>query len=295
MSGPALVGVDVGGTTIKGRVVRHDGTVLETWAEPTPAGDGTGRTTIETIVSRIEQSPSRAEIAAVGVVVPGIVDETDGVCIRSVNLGWNGVAVAVPLRAALGVPVAFGHDVRAGALAEARTGASSGVPGIAAFVALGTGLAAAYTRDRRLLDFGELAGEVGQVRLLDGPHAGSTVEEVASAGAIARRMGAPDARTVAELVRAGDPAAVAVWRDAIVVLCDAVAWITVTLGPAIVVIGGGLSASTDLLLEPLAEGVAARVAGSPLPAIVAAHHGAAAGVIGATELAANLVFPTSPE
>ncbi|GGF10441.1 ROK family protein [Subtercola lobariae] len=286
---PVRQGVDVGGTTIKGLLVDADDTVLEQWTEQTPRDDRTGEQTIATIVSRIEASRWRTGIEAIGIVVPGLVDEDKGICRQSVNLGWKDVAVAGPLGDALRLPIAFGHDVRAGALAEARTGASARTPGVAAFLPIGTGLAAAYTHNGEVLTFGGLAGEVGQIRLLQGPHAGSTIEDIASAGAIARRLGVPNARRATDLVRAGDPAAVAVWNDALVILADVIAWITVTVGPELVVIGGGLSASADLLLPALTQGLAARVADAPLPTIVKAAHGVSAGAVGAAQLAADVL------
>lgn len=284
-----LQGVDVGGTSIKGVALDEHGTVCDEWAEPTPRNDPSGRRTLETIVSRIGASAVRDEIDAVGIVVPGLIDEVTGVCLRSVNLNWTNVTVARPVNDALGLPVAFGHDVRAGALAEARTGVSSGTTGIAAFLPIGTGLAAAYTRNGQLLEFGTIAGEVGQVRLVSGEYAGSTIEQLASAGAIAQRLGLPDARAAAELVRAGNVEATLVWNHALDLLSDIIAWIAVTIAPQTVVIGGGLSASADLLLEPLTVGLAARVADGPLPRIVPAAYGARAGALGATELASDLL------
>ena len=86
--------------------------------------------------------------AAAGVAVPGTIDEKNGIAVFSANLGWRDL----PMRKLLGerlaapggpaMPVALGHDVRSGGLAEGRLGAGRGV-GRFLFIALGTGIAGA--------------------------------------------------------------------------------------------------------------------------------------------------------
>src|SRR5690606_28629842 len=81
--------------------------------------------------------------SAVGLAVPGIVDPGTGTAVYAANLGWRDV----PLRALLterlgGIPVAIGHDVRTGGLAEGRIGAGRGADRFL-FVPLGTGIAGA--------------------------------------------------------------------------------------------------------------------------------------------------------
>ncbi|KQO64404.1 ROK family protein [Curtobacterium sp. Leaf261] len=332
MSGPAVVGIDVGGTSIKARLVDRDGIVLAEHRAPTPRIDPAASELAATVVDLVVRASADAAeagmaLAAVGVVVPGVVDDRAGVVVLAVNLGWRDVPVLAVITSALedagfALPVAFGQDVRAGALAEARSGAASarsgtvsalsgpasvlsGVSGAApdhddamsdrsfvgtvAFVPVGTGLASALVADGVLVGAGAWSGEIGQVVIPSGPHRGSRVEEIASAGAVAQRAGEQDARSVADRVRAGDADARRVWDDCVDVLADALAWITAVSGCTTIVVGGGLAEADDLLLAPLRGALSARLAGVRVPSVVRATHGDAAGAIGAAFMAADLL------
>ncbi|MFJ3384854.1 MULTISPECIES: ROK family protein [unclassified Curtobacterium] len=295
-----VLGVDVGGTGIKARLTDAAGTVLAEQRVPTPQGDPTAEQ-LATTVARLVVSAVRTvqgdgaagtTLDAVGVVVPGVVDEAAGRSVLAVNLGWQDVPVREHVRTALAahgvdVPVAFGHDVRAGALAETRSPALD--VGSVAFVPVGTGLASALVVDGTVVSGGGWAGEVGQVRITHGPHAGLRVEEIASASAVARRTGTASAHAAMLRVRAGDPAAEAVWTDCVDVLADTLAWISAVAGCHTVVVGGGLAESGPLLFDPLRVAVAERLVGLRVPAVVPARHGDAAGAIGAGLLARDLL------
>jgi hypothetical protein len=88
--------------------------------------------------------------AAAGVAVPGILDEAHGVVRYAANLGWRDVELRRLLSERLaGVPVALGHDVRTGGLAEGRLGAGAGTDRFF-FVPLGTGIAGAIGIEGRI-------------------------------------------------------------------------------------------------------------------------------------------------
>jgi len=134
--------------------------------------------------------------AAAGVAVPGIVDDTEGIAVYASNLGWKDV----PLRALLsqrldGVPVALGHDVRTGGLAEGRIGAGKGADRFL-FLPLGTGIAGAIGIDGRIEAGAHgYAGEIGHIVVRpDGPECGcgqrGCLETLASAGAVSRAWAA---------------------------------------------------------------------------------------------------------
>ena len=189
----------------------------------------------------------------------------------------------------LGMAVAFGQDVRAGALAEVVRGAAQSIPGLVAFVPIGTGVASAFAVDGTLLASDGWAGEIGQIIISRGPHAGQRMEEVSSAAGIARVLGVADAHIAAQMVRAGDRIAVGVWNDAVEFLAEGLAWMTATLAPKVIVIGGGLAEAGDLLFDPLRARLAAWTPGLRSPELVPAAHGEAAAVVGACELAMRLV------
>ncbi|MCM3521128.1 ROK family protein [Curtobacterium sp. P97] len=312
----AALGIDVGGTTIKVRLVADDGRVLEEQRVPTPRDDPQATALAELVATLGQRARTVArrrgtELGAIGLVVPGVVDEDAGRSVLSVNLGWRDVPVRARVDDALraagvdAVPLAFGHDVRAGALAEVRAAGPGAAPGgllatdidtdtdtlaalgrgTVAFVPVGTGLASALVVDGRVVPGGGWAGEIGQVRIRDGAHAGLRVEEVASAGAVARRSGAPSAHDAMLRVLDGDPVARRAWDDCVDVLADTLAWLTAVAGCHTLIVGGGLAQSGPLLFDPLRAAVADRLAGVRLPELVGARHGDAAGAIGAVLLA----------
>lgn len=290
----AVLGVDVGGTTIKARLFAPSGpdaigdglddVVLGEWRVPTPRGDSTAHATVAAVRGILSEASAVRAVAAVGLAIPGVVDDVAGVAVDSVNLGWHGVPVRDLLTEATGLPVGFGQDVRVGALAESSTGAARFVRDMA-FVPVGTGLASAFVADGVPLVSGGWAGEIGQVVLTRGDLRGLRVEQVASAGGAARRLGAGNAREVADRVRAGDPAAVAVWNDTVEVLADTLSWIAAVAAPEMIVVGGGLAEAGELLFAPLRRAFDERLAFSRRPALTRARHGDAAAIVGAGRLA----------
>lgn len=300
VAGPEVVAaIDIGGTRIKAALVDRDLRVVSQTTEPTPSDIAHDfGTVVARVVDRLVAEAGRAgtevRLVGCGVVVPGLVDDTGGVGLLSVNLGWRDLPIRDLVRATVGVPTVVGHDVRAGLLAEARLGAARGARH-ALFVPLGTGIAGALMVDGTVLTAGGWAGELGHVQVEpDGPPCPcggrGCLEVIASASAVARayaaRSGhAVDARAVAERVAAGEPDAVAVWQRAVGALARTVlATITIT-GIDLVLVGGGLALSGETLLEPLrAEIEALRTFQRP-PRVVRAALGDRAGCLGAACIA----------
>lgn len=249
------------------------------------------------------------EPSAAGVAVPGTIDEEHGVAVFSANLGWRDV----PMRALLGerlgrgrdtrlppLPVALGHDVRTGGLAEGRIGAGDGVDRYL-FLPLGTGIAGAIgIGDRVEPGAHGSAGEIGHIVVRpDGPPCGcgqrGCLERLASASAVgaawAAACGDPDATAAdaAAAVAAGDPRAERVWADAVDALATGLVTGLTLLDPRTLIIGGGLAEAGDTLFVPLREAVREKVTFQPLPTIVPAALGDAAGCLGAGLLAWDLL------
>ncbi|BDZ49788.1 sugar kinase [Frondihabitans sucicola] len=282
--GAAVLGVDVGGTTVKARLFASDQSVLGEWRVATPRNDTSALATIAAIRGVLAEADAVTPVQAVGLAIPGVVDDSAGVSVNSVNLGWSGLPVRDLLGAATGLPVGFGQDVRVGAVAESSTGAARDVEDMA-FVPVGTGLASAFVTGGVPLVSGGWAGEIGQVVIRHGAHRGRRVEEVASAGGLARRLGAGNAREVADRVRAQDPAALAAWTETVEVLADTLSWIAAVAAPEMIVVGGGLAESGDLLFAPLQHALDERLAFSRRPVLARALHGDAAAIVGAGLLA----------
>lgn len=287
---PATVGVDVGGTTVKVGVLAG-GRLVDTAERPTPRDpDVLSGTLAELVLPRV----SRHDATAVGVVVPGVVDEHRGVGVLSATLGWRDAPLRALFTERLGIPVALGHDVRAAALAELGPSAPS-APQDAAFVALGTGLSAALVLDGRIRAAGGLAGELGHCDVGHGQlcPCGATgcLEVLASGAGMARRLqqrtGEPvvGAEDVARRAAAGDAAARAVWDDAVDALSHGLAWLVGIAAPEVVVVGGGVAAAGAQLLEPLSERLDQRLSFHRRPVVRAARWGADAARVGAALLA----------
>ncbi|GAA4854244.1 ROK family protein [Saccharopolyspora rosea] len=295
------IAVDVGGTEIKAALVAvgEDGArPLHRLRRPTPRGPDGGATAdrvVDAVVEVVTALRGAGPADAVGVVVPGIVDESRGVGVYSANLGWRDVPLRDRIAARIDLPLGFGHDVRAGGLAEARLGAARGMRD-AVVLPIGTGIAAALVLDGRVHAASGHAGEIGHVDVGHGepcPCGGTgCVEAVASSAAVARRYTARTgtavggAAEVAEAVRTGDPGARAVWAEAVDALARGLLVLTAVIAPEGFVLGGGLARAGRLLTDPLRE---------RLDELLAAHHrrprlelaelGDTAGCLGAALLA----------
>ncbi|WP_255446626.1 ROK family protein, partial [Verrucosispora sp. SN26_14.1] len=112
-----VVALDVGGTGMKCALIRPDGAVVHAERHPTEAARG-AEAVVDTILAVAEGLADKARAdglapAALGVVVPGVVDEARGVAVWSANVGFRDVPLRELATARLGLPTALGHDVRA--------------------------------------------------------------------------------------------------------------------------------------------------------------------------------------
>jgi glucokinase len=279
-------------------VVDRDGRVLSRLRRPTPPRDRGPGEVLAAILATLDEltaaAPGDAGVDGVGLVVTGIVDERRGLAVRSENVGWRDVPVRSLVEEATGLPVGFGHDVRAGTLAEWRLGAGRGLQDLV-FVPIGTGVSAGIVTQGRLISGGGYAGEIGHIDLGHGEPCAcggrGCVEAVASAAAITRRYAAAsgrpvsDAREVAERTAAGDRVAQRVWADATAALALALAWTSVVLAPQAILLGGGLARSGRLLFEPIRQALGRHLGVVRQPRLAPATLQDEAGVLGAALLA----------
>ncbi len=292
-----MAGVDVGGTRVKSVLADSDGSVLLSHTASTPErpGDAVVDLIVSTVADLLEAASAEGipgELAAVGAVVPGLVDESAGTAAWSANLGWRDLPLRERLRERFDVPVAVGHDVRAGLLAEFHLGAAQGVPDVL-FVPLGTGIASALLASGRVVAGTEWTGEIGHVVVdPEGPVCGcgrrGCLEAVASAGALGRawrsRGRDGDAETLSRAVADGDRDAIALWQAAIDALVTVVAPVCAAAGTRVLLVGGGLAESGALLLDPLRDRLV-HALGHDRITVTRAALGDRAGALGATLLA----------
>ncbi|CAL9474111.1 ROK family protein [Streptomyces sp. enrichment culture] len=306
-----VIALDVGGTGMKAALVGVDGELLHRARRPTGREHGPDAVVegILDFAAELRAHGIRAHgepASAAGVAVPGIVDEARGVAAYAANLGWRDV----PLRALLaerlgGVPVALGHDVRTGGLAEGRIGAGRGADRFL-FVALGTGIAGAIGIDGTVEAGAHgFAGEIGHIVVRPGGAEcpcgqRGCLERFASASAVSRAWaeacGDPDADATdcAKAVASGDGRAVRVWQDAVDALADGLVTALTLLDPRTLIIGGGLAEAGETLFTPLREAVRRRATFQKLPSLVPAALGDTAGCLGAGLLARDLIETTDP-
>jgi glucokinase len=304
-----VIALDVGGTGMKAALVGADGALLHQARRATGRERGP-EAVVETILDFAAELYAYGArhlgtpASAAGIAVPGIVDEPRGIAAYAANLGWRDV----PLRALLsdrvsGIPVALGHDVRAGGLAEGRIGAGQGADRFL-FVPLGTGIAGAIGIDDRVEAGAHgVAGEIGHIVVRPGGvpcpcGQRGCLERYASASAVSQAWAAAsgdpdaDAADCAKAVMSGDPNAVRVWQEAVDTLADGLVTALTLLDPRTIVIGGGLAEAGETLFTPLRDAVRQRVTFQKLPSIVPAALGDTAGCLGAGLLAWDLLNHT---
>jgi glucokinase len=297
-----VIALDVGGTGIKCALVTPAGTIQHAERHATLAQRGPDAV-IDTILDIASDLAGKARAqgltpAAVGVVVPGVIDEAAGVARWSANVGFRDVPLRDLVSSRLGLPTALGHDVRAGGVAEARLGAGRGARHVL-FLPIGTGIAAAHVVDGVAFAGAHgAAGEIGHVIVVpDGPTCGcgarGCLEAVASASAVGRRYIARSGREataadVAALAAGGDPDAVAVWAETIEALADGLRTAVTLYDPQMVVLGGGLAEAGAALMQPLDAALRSRLTFQRHPDLVRAHLGDEAGCLGAGLLALAL-------
>ncbi|MFF3839887.1 ROK family protein [Streptomyces sp. NPDC001930] len=307
-----VIALDVGGTGMKAALVGADGTLLHEARRATGRDRGP-EAVVETILGFAEDLRALGQerygepAAAAGVAVPGIVDAENGIAVYAANLGWHDVPMRELLSGRLdGIPVALGHDVRTGGLAEGRIGAGNGADRFL-FVPLGTGIAGAIgIGDRIEAGAHGYAGEIGHIVVRPGGTVcgcgqRGCLERYASASAVsqawAEASGDPkaDAADCAKAVESGDAAALQVWQDAVDALADGLVTALTLLDPRTLIIGGGLAEAGETLFTPLRAAVEERVTFQKLPAIVPAALGDTAGCLGAGLLAWDLLADRRPQ
>ncbi|CAN2228600.1 NagC Transcriptional regulator/sugar kinase [Candidatus Nanopelagicaceae bacterium] len=293
-----VVAVDVGGTEIKSALVDFDFNVIAIITAPTPKADSTGAETVKAIAAIVAEFGATQKVEAVGLAVPGALDEPAGTSRWSGNLQWKNLPIRDLLHAEINIPVAFGHDVRTAAVAELRSGAAQGARN-AIFIPVGTGIAAALIIDGEIRSAEGYAGEIGHIDV-NGKYpcvCGKTgcLEAASSTLAISKAYEAQSGKTgttteeIYKLVVAGDAVATRVWNDATAAMARACETLITLLAPEVIVFGGGLSNAGDTFLNPIQDYLDASLTFQRKPRLEIAHYGSKAGTIGCAMLAFDLV------
>lgn len=300
----AVIGVDLGGTTLSGAVTDLSGHILHERSIPTPPRSGPAQALddLYRLIDDLRQAPRPASqpIRGIGVGVPGVTLADSGVVVWSPALGWRDLPLQERLAARYNLPVFVENDVNLAALGEYGFGVASGVSNLVC-VAIGTGIGAGILLEGKLYrGHHQAAGEVGYflpgVEYLGQRHNEfGALEQLASGSGIAARarqirqeengglsVGGASAEDVFEMARQGMAWARRIVSETVNYLSLMIAGISALLDPEVVVLSGGVARSADLLIEPIKqqlEGVVPYV-----PHIVASNLGSRAVVMGSVML-----------
>ena len=303
MSGPVLLGVDVGGTKTHGMAFDRGYRPLAEVRAPTTTGGEAVADQLTGLIDDLSGRVGARPIAAIGVGIPGVVDRERGQVRAALNLGIGErpLDLVARVEAASGVPCQLDNDVNVGALG-ARQLLDPGLADLA-YLSIGTGVAAGVILDGALRR-GErgVAGEIGHFPVQpDGPVCDcglrGCLEAVASGRAIARHWPAGPGRSPAASLLvaadAGDEAAVAAAGRLGDHLATAVHLLSVTFDVGRVIVGGGVSDLGRRLIDLIRAGLrrlesrSALIRALELPDRVTLRPDGPVGALGAAVLAAE--------
>jgi glucokinase len=308
-----VIGVDLGGTKLLAGAVDADLAIHHRTNRPVYGLDQNGL--VQMIADAVQEIRTAVadEIGAVGFGIPCTFDARTGKAVQATNAPLHEIAFHEVMSERLGLPVAVDNDANCAVLCEARVGAAAGCSDVV-LLTLGTGIGGGLVLGGEVYR-GWLGGgaEMGHMVVeMDGPPcqsqcpnygcletvcSGTALVRLASV-AVARRPDTPFGHAleegreltgpmITELAQAGDPVA-----------CDAIGEIGRRLGiglvslvnifnPQVVVIGGGVSAAGELLLDPARAVVSERalLPGRDAVRIETAAFGPEAGLVGAALMA----------
>lgn len=311
-----LVGIDLGGTTIKLAFITYEGEIIHKWEIKTNTSEqgvyitqDIARTLDEKLT---ELGQVKSKLAGIGIGAPGPVNLSSGVVYETVNIGWKDYPLEKLLEEATGLPVSVDNDANVAAIGEMWKGVGAGATDLVC-ITLGTGVGGGVIANGQIVQgISGAAGEIGHITVIAEHGApcncGKTgcLETIASATGIVRlakealqnsekqsllrdiwkKNGTITAKDVFDAAKT-DELAISVIETMTFHLGLSIANIANTLNPEMVVIGGGVSRAGELLLSSIQKNFVKfafpRVAKSTKLAI--ATLGNDAGVIGSSWLA----------
>jgi glucokinase len=295
---PLFIGVDIGGTKVLATAVSASGRVLRTATRTTPGRRVEARLVEDALTEAVQEIAGVRRVGAIGIAAAGFVD-AQGERVRfAPHLPWQDEGVRARLAERWSAPVVLDNDANCAARAELTYGAVGDAES-AVVVTLGTGIGGALILDGEVLrGYNGMAGEFGHNQVVPGGRpceCGGTGcwEQYCSGNALTRfvrEQGVDDLAgpAITAAAEAGDPVALAAFADVGEWLGVGVANLVASFDPQIVVIGGGLSAAGELLLEPARRALRESLVGAAhrtVPPVVRAALGPEAGAIGAADLA----------
>ena len=306
------LGVDIGGTKVLAGVVDVKGRVLRTARRTTPGRRVDVRLVEDAVVEAVLEAAAGEPISGVGVGAAGFVDADQSSVLFAPHLPWQGEDVCTRLEERWEAPVVLDNDANAAAVAEMTFGAGVGAASLL-LVTLGTGIGGCLVIGGRIhRGANGMAGEFGHMQVVPGGFAcecgrSGCWEQYSSGHALVRyareRLNReetvleqwcdeqPDRLTgsmVARAAAAGDRVASDAFSFVGEWLGVGLANLTAAFDPHLIVVGGGVSAAGDLLIDPARTALNRSLVGAEhrlVPPVVVAELGPSAGLIGAATMA----------
>ncbi|MBQ8837311.1 MAG: ROK family protein [Clostridia bacterium] len=274
------IGIDLGGTNIAAGLVDESGTILLKKSVPTGASRPKEEIIddIAALCRRIvgEHGITLSEVQAIGIAVPGGVDEKSGEILFTPNIPFSGINICEILSKKLdGKKVGVANDANAATLAEVFCGAAKGADN-AVMITLGTGVGGGIVIDKKIYSGSNgLAAEIGHfVIQMGGEKCGcgrrGCFEAYGSATALIRmtkeelstcfmtgeatlmaEASKISARTSFDAFKKGDAAAARVIEKYTDALANGITSLINIFQPDVFIIGGGISGEKQFLIDLL--------------------------------------------
>ncbi|MEO6144032.1 MAG: ROK family glucokinase [Dermatophilaceae bacterium] len=323
MSRRLAIGIDIGGTKVAGGVVDVDGVITHRARRDTPHRSTSPSVVEDTIVDVVDELilTAGSDIAAVGIGAAGFVAADRATVVFAPHLSWRHEPLQKALQKRVAAPISVDNDANAAVWAEWKFGAAQGESHVM-MITLGTGIGGGILVNGHVQRgrFG-IAGEFGHMQVVPGGHRcecgnRGCWEQYASGNALVREArslfsanspiasdllnrveGNPADLTgplITEAARDGDPTARELLAEVGNWLGVGIANLAAAFDPGTFVVGGGVSAAGDLLLDSARDTFKRRLTGRgyrPEARIVAALLGNDAGLIGAADLARSTADP----
>lgn len=305
----AVIGLDLGGTKMYGTVADLCGTIqAEVHRASVPSNSEENLNLTVEMIEELLHVPRREgqKVLGIGVGAPGVTLFEEGVVTWAPSLGWRDLPLRNLLAQRFGLEVVVENDVNLAALGEYGFGVARGASSLVC-LAVGTGIGSGIVLERKIYrGFHQSAGEVGYLlpskealgKRYD--HFGA-LESLASGTGVVQRaqelirsLDLPlqteslTAEVVFDLARNGEAWAQTIVSETVDYLALIIAAISVVLDPEVIVLGGGVSRSADILVEPILN----RLQGClPAPVrLVVSNLGYRAAVMGAIMLVLDTSF-----
>ena len=272
------LGIDLGGTNIKGGVVNEAGEILREASRPTHVENGPDAIAdgIAALIKELEQGET---FGGVGLGCPGTVDDESGEVVCAFNLNLIHYDLRGAIKARTGYAIRLGNDANVAALAEATVGAGRGAHSTVV-ITLGTGVGCGVVLEGKMLTgYTGAASELGHMVIAEGgaqctcgrrgcfeAYASATAlirmtrdamakNPNSAMHAVAKENGAVDGRTAFTAAEHGDAAAAEVVHEYVKYLASGVTNVVNIFFPEIVAFSGGVANQGEALLRPLREEV----------------------------------------